>query len=182
MPSEERCFNDLLGEYVDCPEEESEDKKDEPEDRGASGGDAILFPLFEIPLMTREIESALSSSSEGELFRDIWKGLFDTPDTVPLNIGKRWYIPYQAVQNNLRGKVLFTHNAADDIMVLAPTSASLRAMIPALREDSPDPLEESYELMHWVVTSHLIKGKVPQRIFDRVPVSQLFLFCSDSLQ
>ena len=67
-------------------------------------------------------------------------------------------------------------------MVLAPTSASLRAMIPALREDSPDPLEESYELMHWVVTSHLIKGKVPQRIFDRVPVSQLFLFCSDSLQ
>ena len=37
--------------------------------------------------MTEEIESALTST-EGELFRDIWKGLFDSPDTVPLNIGK----------------------------------------------------------------------------------------------
>ena len=59
-------------------------------------------------------------------------------------------------------------------MVLVPTSASLRAMIPAPTEDSPaDPLENSYELMHWVVTSHLIKGKVPQQVFDKVPVSLL---------
>ena len=58
----------------------------------------------------------------------------------------------------------------DDMMVLVPTSDSLRAMIPAPTEDSADPLENSYELMHWIVTSHLIKGKVPQRVFDRVPV------------
>ena len=61
-------------------------------------------------------------------------------------------------------------------MVLAPTSASLRAMIPALAEDFPDPLENSYELMHWIVTSHLIKGKVPQQVFDNVPVSLLFFY------
>ena len=59
-------------------------------------------------------------------------------------------------------------------MVLVPTSASLRAMIPSVIEDFPDPLEKSYELMYWIVTSHLVKGKVPQRVFDRVPVSQLF--------
>ena len=87
--SGERCFDDFLGDYVDCPEEESEDKEEENGDGGVNGGEPILFPLFEVPLMTREIESALSSSSQGELFRDIWKGLFDTPDTVPLNIGKR---------------------------------------------------------------------------------------------
>ena len=58
-------------------------------------------------------------------------------------------------------------------MVLAPTSTSLRAIIPALAEDFPDPLKNSYELMHWVVTSHLIKGKVPQQVFDKVPVSLL---------
>ena len=52
--------------------------------------DTILFPLFEVPLMTEEIESALTGNLEdGQLFRDIWKGLFDSPDTVPLNIGKR---------------------------------------------------------------------------------------------
>ena len=61
------------------------------------------------------------------------------------------------------------------MMVLVPTTTSLRAMIPSLNEDFPDPLENSYELMHWVVTSHLIKGKVPQQVFDRVPVSELFL-------
>ena len=61
------------------------------------------------------------------------------------------------------------------MMVLVPTSASLRAMVPALTENFPDPLQNSYELMHWVVTSHLIKGKVPQQVFDRVPVSELFL-------
>ena len=87
--SEERCFDDFLGDYVDCPEEENENKEEENEDGAVNGGDTVLFPLFEIPLMTREIESALSSSPQGELFRDIWKGLFDNPDTVPLNIGKR---------------------------------------------------------------------------------------------
>ena len=87
--SEERCFDDFLGDYVDCPEEESENKEEENEDGAVNGGDTVLFSLFEIPLMTREIESALSSSPQGELFRDIWKGLFDSPDTVPLNIGKR---------------------------------------------------------------------------------------------
>ena len=74
----------------------------------------------------------------------------------------------------MNGKVIHRIYATDDIMVLAPTSASLRAMIPALIEDVPDPLKNSYELMHWVVTSHLVKGKVPQQVFDRVPVSQLF--------
>ena len=77
------------------------------------------------------------------------------------------------------GKVIHRIYATDDIMVLAPTSASLRAMIPALIEEFPDPLENSYELMHWVVTSHLVKGKVPQQVFERVPVSQLY---SDVLQ
>ena len=79
---DERCFDDLLGDYVDCPEEDNEDKEEDLEDE-----DSILFPLFEVPLMTREMEATLSSP-DGELFRDIWKGLFDSPDTVPLNIGE----------------------------------------------------------------------------------------------
>ena len=83
---EERCFDDLLGDYVDCPKEDSEEKEEDLEDE-----DAISFPLFEVPLITREMETALSSP-DGELFRDIWKRLFDSPDTVPLNIG----------ENNLR--------------------------------------------------------------------------------
>ena len=83
---EERCFDDLLGDYVDCTKEDSEEKDEDLEDE-----DAISFPLFEVPLITREMETALSSP-DGELFRDIWKRLFDSPDTVPLNIG----------ENNLR--------------------------------------------------------------------------------
>ena len=79
---EERCFDDLLGDYVDCPKEDSEEKEEDLEDE-----DAISFPLFEVPLITREMETALSSP-DGELFRDIWKRLFDSPDTVPLNIGE----------------------------------------------------------------------------------------------
>ena len=79
---EERCFDDLLGDYVDCPKEDGEEKEEDLEDE-----DAISFPLFEVPLITREMERALSSP-DGELFRDIWKRLFDSPDTVPLNIGE----------------------------------------------------------------------------------------------
>ena len=79
---EEGCFDDLLGDYVDCPKEDSEEKEEDLEDE-----DAISFPLFEVPLITREMETALSSP-DGELFRDIWKRLFDSPDTVPLNIGE----------------------------------------------------------------------------------------------
>ena len=72
----------MLGDYVDCPEEDNEDMEEDLEDE-----DSILFPLFEVPLMTREMEATLSSP-DGKLFRDIWKGLFDIPDTVPLNIGE----------------------------------------------------------------------------------------------
>ena len=50
--SEERCFDDFLGDYVDCPEEESENKEEENEDGAVNGGDTVLFPLFEIPLMS----------------------------------------------------------------------------------------------------------------------------------
>ena len=83
--SNERCFDEVFGEYIDCPNKEDDDA--EVIENNNDDGDAILFPLFEVPLMTEEIESALTST-EGELFRDIWKGLFDSPDTVPLNIGK----------------------------------------------------------------------------------------------
>ena len=81
--SEERCFDDLLGDYVDCPDEESEEKEEDLGDE-----DAISFPLFEVPLITREMETMLSSP-DGKLFRDIWKGLFESPDTVPLNLGEK---------------------------------------------------------------------------------------------
>ena len=79
---EERCFDDLLGDYVDCPKEDGEEKEEDLEDE-----DAISFPLFEVPLITREMEAALSSP-DGDLFKDIRKRLFDSPDTVPLNIGE----------------------------------------------------------------------------------------------
>ena len=53
------------------------------------GGGEVLFPKFEVPFMTAEIEATLTEDLEdGKVFRDIWKRLFDNPDTVPLHTGK----------------------------------------------------------------------------------------------
>ena len=52
-------------------------------------GGEVLFPKFEVPFMTAEVEAALSEDLEdGKVFRDIWRRLFDNPDTVPLHTGK----------------------------------------------------------------------------------------------
>ena len=88
----EYAYDYDYGDYREiCPEDESEDEDvvEKEEEDHEDNMDTILFPLFEVPLMTEEIESALTGNLEdGQLFRDIWKGLFDSPDTVPLNIGK----------------------------------------------------------------------------------------------
>lgn len=52
--------------------------------------DKILFPMFEIPVMTEEVENILSEDLKGgKLFREMWSKLLQRADTVPIDdIGK----------------------------------------------------------------------------------------------
>lgn len=89
--------------------------------------------LLQLPKLTEEVTEALAANDAG-LFRDMWSRL-QTVETVEV--------------------------AKEDgpVTVLAPVDRALRAMLPRLREEVPDPLVEDAALMRFVVASHVFVGE-----------------------